>query len=121
MHLPSFIDRGSCTVPPTPRFFSTFAFDYDSIPTASEPAEWLEFLRQIWEDDNESITCLQEWFGCLLTPDTGQQKITRMVGPERSVRLRTPLDPDLEPVDREPPDNSQCFRRAPFLGSAIAR
>ena len=59
-HLPFFIDEGSCTVPPTPRFFNAFALDYDFIPTASEPAEWLEFLRQIWQDDNESIACLQE-------------------------------------------------------------
>jgi putative DNA primase/helicase len=60
VHLPFFIDEGSCTVPPTPRFFNAFALDYDFIPTASEPAEWLEFLRQIWQDDNENIACLQE-------------------------------------------------------------
>ena len=60
VHLPSFIDGDSCTVPPTPRFFNAFALDYDFIPTASESAKWLEF-RQIWEDDNESITCLQGW------------------------------------------------------------
>ncbi len=60
VHLPSFIDGGSCTVPPTPRFFNAFALDYDFIPTASEPAEWLEFLRQIWQDDNESIACLHK-------------------------------------------------------------
>ncbi len=39
VHLPSFIDGGSCTVPPPPRFFNAFALDYDSIPTVSEPAE----------------------------------------------------------------------------------
>jgi len=87
VHLPSFSDGGSCTVPPPPRFFNAFVLDYDSIPTVSEPAEWLEFLRQIWEDDNESITCLQEWFGYLLTPDIRQQKITMMVG-DRSAPAR---------------------------------
>lgn len=86
VHLPTFMDGGSCTVPPTPRFFNAFALDYDFIPTASEPAEWLDFLRQIWEDDQESIACLQEWFGYLLTPDTRQQKIAMMVGPKRSGR-----------------------------------
>ena len=49
--------------------------DYDFVPSAQEPAEWKEFLRQIWEDDEDSIACLQEWFGYLLTPDTRQQKI----------------------------------------------
>lgn len=58
VHLSSFIDGGSRTVPPPPRFFNAFALDYDSIPTVSGPAEWLEFLRQIWEDDNESIIML---------------------------------------------------------------
>jgi putative DNA primase/helicase len=88
VHLPSFIDGGSCTVPPLPRFFNAFALDYDSIPTVWEPAEWLEFLRQIWEDDNESITCLQEWFGYLLTPDKRQQKITMMMVGDRSASAR---------------------------------
>jgi putative DNA primase/helicase len=48
--------------------------------------EWLAFLDQIWGDDPESIGCLQEWFGYLLTPDTRQQKILMMVGPKRSGR-----------------------------------
>ena len=43
-----------------PTVFQRLRPDYDFIPTASEPAEWLEFLRQIWQDDNESIACLQE-------------------------------------------------------------
>ena len=54
--------------------------------TASEPAEWLDFLDRVWGDDRESIDCLQEWFGYLLTPDTRQQKILMMVGPKRSGR-----------------------------------
>ena len=90
VHLPSFVDGGSCTVPPTPRFFNAFALDYDFIPTASEPAEWLEFLRQIGEDDNESIT------------------------PKRSVRPRTPLDPDPEPADQEPLTTANASAQPPF-------
>ncbi len=66
-------------------------------PDGLETAEWFEFLRQIWEDDNEITTCLQEWFGYLNTPDIRQQKFTMMVGPKRSVRCHPPLDPDQEP------------------------
>ena len=40
----------------------------------------------MWGGDAESISCLQEWFGYLLTPDTRQQKILMMVGPKRSGR-----------------------------------
>lgn len=86
VHLPSLVRGGDCSLPPTPRFFNAFALDYDFEPAAREPAAWLAFLRQVWEDDQESIDCLQEWFGYLLTADTRQQKILMMVGPKRSGR-----------------------------------
>ena len=86
VHLPSFADGKDAATPPSPRFFNAFALDYDFVPSAQEPAEWKEFLRQILEDDEDSIACLQEWFGYLLTPDTRQQKILMMVGPKRSGR-----------------------------------
>lgn len=86
VHLPSFVEGRPCTLAATPEFFNGFALDYDFVPGASEPAEWLAFLRQIWEDDVESIACLQEWFGYLLTTDTRQQKIAMLVGPKRSGR-----------------------------------
>jgi putative DNA primase/helicase len=84
--LQSFADGKDCARPPTPRFFNAFALDYDFVPRAKEPVAWKEFLRQIWEDDGQTIDCLQEWFGYLLTPDTSQQKILMMVGPKRSGR-----------------------------------
>ena len=86
VHLPSSLEGAPWAIPPTPRFFNAFALDYDFVAAASEPAEWLDFLGQIWGDDKESIACLQEWFGYLLTPDTRQQKILMMVGPKRSGR-----------------------------------
>lgn len=86
VHLPSFADGKDSVIPPTPRFFNAFALDYDFVSTALEPAEWQDFLRQVWQDDEECISCLQEWFGYLLTPDTRQQKILMMVGPKRSGR-----------------------------------
>jgi putative DNA primase/helicase len=86
VHLPSFVKRACCTVPPSPRFFNAFALDYSFDPAAQPPVEWLAFLRLIWGSDSESIDCLQEWFGYLLTADTRQQKILMMVGPKRSGR-----------------------------------
>jgi putative DNA primase/helicase len=86
VHLPSLVAGGECATPPSPRFFNAFALDYDFDPAAPEPVQWLAFLRQVWEDDAESIDCLQEWFGYLLTPDTRHQKILMMVGPKRSGR-----------------------------------
>jgi putative DNA primase/helicase len=86
VHLSSFVKRVCCTAPPSPRFFNAFALDYDFNPAAKPPVEWLAFLRLIWGSDTESIDCLQEWFGYLLTADTRQQKILMMVGPKRSGR-----------------------------------
>ncbi len=86
VHLPSLMAGASCTCPPTPRFFNAFSLDYDFDPHAPAPPEWLAFLDQVWGCDTESISCLQEWFGYLLTPDTRQQKILMMVGPKRSGR-----------------------------------
>jgi len=37
-----------------------------------------------------------------------------MVGPKRSVRLSTPLDPDPEPADREPLITANASAEPPF-------
>jgi putative DNA primase/helicase len=71
--------------PPTPRFFSFNALDYSYRPDAGAcPPHWIEFLTQLWPNDQESIDTLQEIFGYLLTADTSQQKIFMIVGPKRS-------------------------------------
>jgi putative DNA primase/helicase len=79
LHLPS-----RDFLPTTPLFFTTNALDYDPDLTAPEPTAWLNFLRQLFEDDAQSINLLQEWFGYVLTPDTSLQKMLFMVGPPRS-------------------------------------
>lgn len=84
VHLPSFVAGESCSAPPTPRFFCSYALDYDFDPDAPDPFEWLAFLDQLWPNDPQSIALLQQWMGYLLTPDTSQQKILTMIGPPRS-------------------------------------
>jgi len=86
VHLPSLATGTACTCPPTPRFFNAYSLEYDFDPQAPPPRQWLAFLDQVWGGDIESISCLQEWFGYLLTPDTRHQKILMMVGPKRSGR-----------------------------------
>ena len=84
VHLPTLVAGGPVPIPPTPRFFSPNALDYDFAADAPEPRGWLEFLGSLWDDDPESIACLQEWFGYLITPDTRQQKMLFVIGPRRS-------------------------------------
>jgi len=86
VHLPSLMTGQIRTLPPSPTFFNAFSLDYDFDWNAPEPSHWFAFLNQIWPGDPESIACLQEWFGYLLTPDTRYQKILMMVGPKRSGR-----------------------------------
>jgi putative DNA primase/helicase len=70
--------------PPTPRFFAPYALPFDYTDAAPQPAAWLAFLGSLWPGDQESIDCLQEWIGYLLTADTRQQKALLIVGPKRS-------------------------------------
>jgi putative DNA primase/helicase len=85
VHVPSHLaGRPGAFVPGTPRFVSCVRTEFDFNPDAPAPAEWLKFLDTIWADDPDSIACLQEWFGYLLTPDTSLHKMLMIVGPPRA-------------------------------------
>lgn len=77
-HMPSGVE-----LPCTPRMFNLTSIDADYDPDAPEPEKWLEFLHQLWGNDNESIAVLQQWFGYCLTADTSQQKALLLIGPKR--------------------------------------
>ncbi len=53
-------------------------------PDAASPVRWFRFLRELWADDEEMISTLQEIFGYILEGGTGQQKIFLFIGPTRS-------------------------------------
>lgn len=57
----------------SPEWFSTVAFPVTYDPTAECP-QWLKFLDEVMENDQERIALLQEWAGYLLTPDTTQHR-----------------------------------------------
>jgi putative DNA primase/helicase len=113
--MPSIGADTNYSLPPTPRFFSTMALNYDFEINAPKPEAWLNFLREVWPekelkqekdasqetldhetpdqeserekgDPKENIATLQEWMGYLLTPDTRQQKMLMMIGPPASGR-----------------------------------
>ena len=84
VHLPSLVEGIEPNIiPATPRFFTTVATEFAFSPDTPEPVEWLKFLRQIWPDDPECISTLQEISGHVITPDTRQQKIFTLIGPRR--------------------------------------
>jgi P4 family phage/plasmid primase-like protien len=63
-------------------------FTQNSLPFAYDPAAqaplWEKFLTDVWGDDQQSIDCLQEMFGYILSGDTSQQKFFNIIGPRRS-------------------------------------
>lgn len=63
-------------------------FTQNSLPFAYDQSKgcpvWEHFLDQLWGNDAESIECLQEIFGYILSGDTRQQKFFNLIGPRRS-------------------------------------
>jgi putative DNA primase/helicase len=85
VHLPSFIDGNrEYTIPPTPKFFTFSALDYQFAADPPTPTTWQWFLECLFGDDTESIELLRQWFGLSLLPVTYYQKILFVVGPKRS-------------------------------------
>jgi P4 family phage/plasmid primase-like protien len=81
LHLPT-----GDLLPATPALFTRNALDFAHDPRAPEPRRWIDFLHEVWPDDDEAdcITALQEFMGYLLTPDTRLQKALMFDGPKRS-------------------------------------
>jgi len=71
-------------LPLTADFFTVNGLNYDYDPHAAPPEHWYKFLLDLWDDDPDAISTLQEMFGYLLTPDTRFQKIFMLIGPRRS-------------------------------------
>src|SRR5208282_5546731 len=67
----------------SPKFFNLNALDVNYRDGADCP-HWLHFLEQLWEQDPQSINCLQEIFGYFLEPMNDLQKIFLLIGPMRS-------------------------------------
>ncbi|MFM8856321.1 MAG: phage/plasmid primase, P4 family, partial [Actinomycetota bacterium] len=70
----------------TPLWFSTtvVATDYDHALDPYADTEWLGMLRTQWPDDPSAITCLQQWFGYVLSGRTDLQKWMMIFGPPGS-------------------------------------
>lgn len=71
-------------LPHTPAFFVHHSLPFPFVAQAPAPERLLHFLRELWPQDESSITALQEVFGYILGGDTGLQKIFLLVGPKRS-------------------------------------
>jgi putative DNA primase/helicase len=125
VHVPSLIAHKDYLAPPTPRFFTTSALDYDFRADAPRPDAWLRFLAEVWPDDPATVNALQEWMGYCLTPDTRQQKILLVVGPKRSgkgtiARVQRSLVGAANVAGPTLASLSQNFGLQPMLGKSVA-
>lgn len=79
-----FTETPRSLTPHTAGLFNLTALPYDFDPDAPEPSLWLRFLKDLWQDDDDSITLLQDFFGYVLSGETNLHKILLLVGPPRS-------------------------------------
>jgi putative DNA primase/helicase len=68
----------------TPALFNLVHVPFEYDPDALEPTIWLGFLASLWDDDEDSIALLQEYFGYVLSGRMDMQKLLMLVGPSRS-------------------------------------
>lgn len=85
IHLPSLLaGRDDFLINHTPDFWSTNCLDIPFEPEAPEPVEWMKFLQSAWKEDQDSINCLAEIIGYLISGKTDLQKLFMLVGVMRS-------------------------------------
>ncbi len=68
---------------PDPLFFSLGSVPHD-LDCTTQSSLWLEFLSDVFNDDQQRIDLLQEWFGYNLVPDMSFEKFMIFVGRPRS-------------------------------------
>lgn len=69
---------------PDPSIFNTTSLDFDVDPNAPPPVRFLQFLFDLWGDDQKSIGALQEYIAYCLVRDARFQKMLLIIGPRRS-------------------------------------
>jgi hypothetical protein len=77
---------------------------YDFQPEADFP-QFLAFLQEILEHDQERVALLQQWFGYLLVGDTSLQKFLILVG--EGANGKTVIDALARTLDRVAADSAR--------------
>lgn len=70
-------------MPHTPEFFTFNELTYDYIESAT-CANWLKFLREIWDYDLQLVDQLQEFMGYCMVNDVSFQRFAVLVGKSRA-------------------------------------
>jgi len=70
--------------PHNPRYFNTNSLPFAYDENATECPNWIEFLNNVWGNDDAARALLQEWFGYIISGRTDLQKMFVLIGPPRS-------------------------------------
>ncbi len=77
------LDNSMDLIPHTPNWCSTVCLPFAYDPMKNCPT-WIKFLSEVFEDDQERVSLIQEFFGYCLSSDTSLQKALILVGKPRS-------------------------------------
>lgn len=112
-------------LPHSPLFFNQTAVPFAYDPDAPKPQHWLDFLDQLWPEDQAQKDVLAEWYGYVISGRLDMHKILLMVGPTRGGkgiigRILTAL---VGPKNMAGPTLSSLggeFGLAPLIGKPLA-
>lgn len=76
-------DQKGLVMKHTPNYFSFNELDYNFIKNDTKCDLWLKFLTEIWGEDEQMKSLLQEWFGYCLASHTDMQKFALFIGVPR--------------------------------------
>jgi putative DNA primase/helicase len=65
-------------------YFNQVAVPFAYDPGSAEPVRWLGFLEQLWPDDADAISALQEFVGYAIAGRIDLHKILLLIGPTRA-------------------------------------
>jgi putative DNA primase/helicase len=77
-----------CLYKPTPDLFTFTVLPYNFNEHVNS-SMWIDFLKDIFNGDQEKITLLQQWFGYNCVPDMSYEKLMLLTGCPRSGKSTT--------------------------------
>lgn len=112
-------------LPHNPALFNRVAVPFDFDQAAPKPARWLSFLGEVWPDEPDAISALQEFAGYILGGSTNLQKALLVVGPTRGgkgviARVLTALVGRQNVAAPTLASLAQNFGLAPLVGKSLA-
>jgi D5 N terminal like/Bifunctional DNA primase/polymerase, N-terminal len=96
----------------TPLYFNQTSVPFNYNPKAPPPKKWLAFLDELWPQEPDAVSVLQEWYGYIISGRLDLHKILLTVGPTRGgkgviARILTAFDREAKRLR----SNAQFSRR----------